>query len=147
MRREKPAGVDLLGIIMLIGGLFSILAGLDSIGFAAIYSSVAPVNTAASSTLGAVADYAAIWGSIILAIGVGSFIVSFGLFYGRRWAWSWTMALSIIGIVLPIMNIVVGYWPAVFTLIISGLVIYYLTRQEVRVYFGRRISAPSDTAA
>jgi uncharacterized membrane protein (DUF2068 family) len=73
--------------------------------------------------------------------------VAYGLFYGRSWGWSGAMALAIIGIVIPIMNIIVGYWPSVFTILLSVLIIYYLTRQEVRVYFGRKISAPSDVNA
>jgi hypothetical protein len=147
VRRQRPLGVDLLGIILLINGLFAFLAGLDLLGIAALFSSVAPINAAASGTFGAVAEYAAVWGSILMAIGIGSFVVASGLFYGRGWAWSGAIALAITGIVIPIINIIAGYWPAVFTMIISGLIIYYLTRHEVRLYFGRKISTPSDTAA
>jgi hypothetical protein len=143
MQMEKPAGVDLLAIVLLINGIFSFFSGLDSLYFASFLASVVPINTAVPSIVEATAQYVAIWGSIILAIGIGSFLAAYGLFYGRSWGWSAAMALAIIGIVIPIMNIVVGYWPSVFTILLSVLIIYYLTRQEVRVYFGRKISAPS----
>ena len=143
MQTEKPAGVDLLAIIILINGIFSFFSGLDSLYFASFLASVVPINTAVPGIVEATAQYVAIWGSIILAIGIGSFLVAYGLFYGRSWGWSGAMALAIIGIVIPIMNIIVGYWPSVFTVLLSALIIYYLTRQEVRVYFGRKISAPS----
>lgn len=147
MQTEKPPGVDLIGIIMLINGIFAFFSGLDSLYFASFLATAIPINTAVPGIIEATAQYTAIWGSIILAIGIGSFLVAYGLFYGRSWGWSGAMALAIIGIVIPIMNIIVGYWPSIFTMLLSGLVIYYLTRQEVRAYFGKKISSPSDAAA
>ena len=147
MLREKPAGVDLLGIIMIISGLFAFFTGLDSIGFAAFLATVLPINTAIPGIVDATAGYLAFWGSILFVLGIASFIVAFGLFNGKSWAWSGAMALAIIGIIIPVMNIIVGYWPSIFTILFSGLVIYYLTREEVRAYFGRQMAAQSDAAA
>jgi hypothetical protein len=110
MLTEKPAGVDLLAIVLLINGIFSFFSGLDSLYFASFLSSVVPINTAVPGIVEATAQYVAIWG-------------------------------------LPIMNIIVGYWTSVFTILLSVLIIYYLTRREVLVYFGRKISAPSDVNA
>ena len=147
MLRTKPSGVDLLGMVMLINGMFAFFTGLDSLGFAAFLATLLPINTAVPGFLGATAGFLAVWGSILFVLGIASFIVAFGLFGGKRWAWSGAMALAIIGIVIPIINILAGYWPSIFTLLLSALIIYYLTRQEVRAYFGRRISAASDAAA
>jgi hypothetical protein len=147
MVRAKPFGVDLLGIVMLINGMFAFFTGLDSLGFAAFLATLLPINTAVPGFVDATAGFLAVWGSILFVLGIASFVVAFGLFGGKRWAWSGAMALAIIGIVIPIINIIAGYWPSIFTLLLSALIIYYLTRQEVRVYFGRRISAASDTAA
>jgi hypothetical protein len=148
MQQEKPGGVDLLGILMVISGMFEVFSGIDALGFAAFLATVAPINTAIPGTVGgAVADYAAIWGSIILAIGIGSFIVAYGVFYGRSWGWSGAVALAIIGIVIPIMNIIAGYWPSIITVAFSSVILYYLSRPQVRAYFGRTVSAPSGAAA
>jgi hypothetical protein len=95
----------------------------------------------------AVAEGAAIWGSVILALGIGSFIVAYGLFKERGWGWSGAVALAIIGIVIPIMNIIAGYWPSVFTLILSIIILYYLSRPHVKAYFGRVPASQSDAAA
>jgi hypothetical protein len=132
---------------MLINGIFTTFSGIDSLYLASFLAATIPVNTAVPSFVESTSDFVALWGSVLLAIGIASFIVAYGLFYGRNWAWSGAMALSVIGIVIPIMNIIVGYWPSIFTLILSLIVIYYLTRAEVRLYFGRRVSAPSDAAA
>ncbi|MEP0824609.1 MAG: hypothetical protein HRF40_03915 [Nitrososphaera sp.] len=147
MQTEKPAGVDLLAIIMLINGIFAFFSGLDRLYFASFLATSIPINTSVPGIAEATAQYVAIWGAIILAIGIGSFLVAFGLFRGRGWGWSGAMALAIIGIVIPIMNFAVGYWPSIFTILLSALVIYYLTRREVRVYFGKEISSQSDADA
>ena len=147
MSRGRPFGVDLLGIIMIINAIFAFFTGLDSIGFAAFLATVLPIHTAVPGVVQASAGYLALWGSIILVIGIGAFAVSYGIFSRKSWAWSGSMALAIIGIVRPIMNIIVGYWPSFFTLLLSGLIIYYLTRKEVRSYLGRKISSRSGTAA
>ncbi len=57
------------------------------------------------------------------------------------------MALAIIGIFIPLMNVISGYWPSVFTMILSGIVLYFLFRPQVREYFGRAVSSPSSDAA
>ena len=147
MLREKPPGVDLLGIIMLISGIFAFFSGVDSLYFASFLSSLAPIQTAVPGVAEATAQFAATWGSIILILGIASFLVAYGLFYGKSWAWSGAVALSIIGIVIPIMNVLVGYWPSIFTIFLSILVLYYLSRQEVRAYFSRTVASQSDAAA
>jgi len=147
---RRPFAVDLLGIIILISAIVTFLSGLGSLGFAVFLSAVAPIHTAVpgiAQGASAAAEYVAITGAIILVIGIGEFIVSYGLFSRKNWGWSAAMALAIIGIVIPIINIIFGYWPSIFTLLLSGLIIYYLVRKDVRMYFGRKFSAKSDTAA
>ena len=147
MQQEKPLGVDLLAIVMVISGIFAVFSGIDALYFASFLKSVAPINTAMYGTFGAVATYSAVWGSIILALGIGSFMVAYGLFHGRSWGWSGAVALAIIGIVIPIMNMMAGYWPSIFTLILSIIVLYYLSRPQVKAYFGRQVSTPPSDAA
>ena len=43
-------------------------------------------------------------GGIILAVGIGYLAVSYGLLNGRGWAWTVTVILSIIGIVIQIIS-------------------------------------------
>lgn len=144
MQQEKPLGVDLLALVLVISGIFTVYSGIDALFFASFLASVAPVNT---FVFGASAQYAAIWGSILIAVGAGSFLVAYGLFHGRSWGWSGAVALAIIGIVIPLMNVVAGYWPSVFTMVLSGIVLYFLFMPQVREYFGRPVSTPSSDAA
>ncbi|HEU4445515.1 MAG TPA: hypothetical protein VFR94_12660 [Nitrososphaeraceae archaeon] len=75
-------------------------------------------------------------GGILIAIGIASFIVSYGLLKGKGWAWSVTLILSYIGIVTGIISIAGGNFLSIVQVIINIVVIWYLYRSDVKVYFG-----------
>jgi ABC-type glycerol-3-phosphate transport system permease component len=80
-------------------------------------------------------------GGILIAIGILSFVVAYGLLKGRRWAWTLTVILSIISIVLSAISIAAGSVPSIISIIISGIILYYLYRPHVKAYFGKTVSA------
>ncbi|MEO9320367.1 MAG: hypothetical protein ABI361_06815 [Nitrososphaera sp.] len=147
MLREKPTGIDLLAIVMVISGIFCFFSGIDALFFSAYLKHAVPLDTSIQGFSSALSTSAAIWGSVLLALGVGQFLAAYGLFVGSSWAWSASVALCIVGIIIPFMNIITGYWPSIFTLILSAVILYYLSRSDVKAYFGRTISEPSGAAA
>jgi uncharacterized membrane protein (DUF2068 family) len=76
-------------------------------------------------------------GGILLAIGVLSFVVAYGLLKGRSWAWTLTVVLSIISVVLNVISIATGNIASIVSLVISGIILYYLFRPHVKAYFGK----------
>jgi uncharacterized membrane protein HdeD (DUF308 family) len=80
-------------------------------------------------------------GGILIAIGIASFIVSYGLLKGKGWAWSVTLILSYIGIVTGIISIAGGNFLSIVQVIINIVVIWYLYRSDVKVYFGKPATA------
>ena len=85
-------------------------------------------------------------GGILIAIAIVSFIVAYGLLKGRGWAWTLTVVLSIISIVLNAISIAAGNIASIISIIISGIILYYLYRPHVKAYFGKGVS-PSSPAA
>jgi hypothetical protein len=75
-----------------------------------------------------------------------SFIVAYGLLKSMRWAWTLTVVLSIIGIVLNAISLVTGNLGGIVSIIISGIILYYIYRPHVKSYFGRG-SNPAAAAA
>jgi uncharacterized membrane protein (DUF2068 family) len=67
--------------------------------------------------------------------------MAYGLWRGKRWAWSLTVILSFIGIALGAASFVTGNIAAIFHLIINAIVIYYLYRPHVKVFFGKMSAA------
>jgi hypothetical protein len=99
-------------------------------------------------------------GAIVLAIGIGYLVVSYGLLKGRGWAWITTVVLTIISIVIQLVFIITTSMlntslnhdanTSLFHLIdqligiaINGIILYYLYRPYVKAYFGK--SQPSRT--
>jgi hypothetical protein len=99
-------------------------------------------------------------GAIILAVGVGYLVVSYGLLKGKGWAWTVTVILTIIAIAIQIISVisssifnasfsadmnalVSGIISHIIGLAINGVILYYLYRPHVKAYFGK--SLPSTT--
>jgi hypothetical protein len=112
-------------------------------------------------------------GSVMIAIGIVSFVIAYGLLKGLRWAWTVTIVLSIISIVLSVITAIatvqalVGLglgiilpptaiidpssppppFGAIISIIISGIIIYYLHRPNVKAYFGKAAERTDATPA
>ena len=76
-------------------------------------------------------------GGIITAVGVVSFIVAYGLLKGMGWAWTLTVVLPIISILLNAISLATGKFRWNSCVIISGIILYYIYRSPVKSYFGR----------
>jgi hypothetical protein len=141
---HRPTGLTILALLFIIAGAFTLLAGITTLE-AAIAQASAPILT----------DLEALFiplGIEILCI--ASFVVALGLFTVKSW-WVWLVAvvLSAIGLVVNVVSIVV---PNMFTIAITvalvgiainAIVLYYLSRRNVRQYFGKMATArePSTT--
>ncbi|HYZ58046.1 MAG TPA: hypothetical protein VE544_00205, partial [Nitrososphaeraceae archaeon] len=110
-------------------------------------------------------------GSVMVAIGIVSFIVAYGLLKGMGWAWTVTIVLSIISIALSVIAIATVHalvwlgtgiilpaetinpspppppFGAISIIIISSVIIYYLYRPNVKAYFGKAAARTDATPA
>src|SRR5262245_21416995 len=97
-------------------------------------------------------------GGIVLAVGIGYLVVSYGLLKGKGWAWTITVVLSIIAIIVQIISAITtanvllsydindscaGIISHIIGIAINGVIIYYLFRSHVKACFGK--SRPSTT--
>lgn len=79
-------------------------------------------------------------GVVLLAIAIVSFLVAYGLLKGLGWAWTVTVILSVSSIVLNAISIATGNIASIISIIISGIILYYLYRPHVKTYFGKGVS-------
>jgi uncharacterized membrane protein HdeD (DUF308 family) len=109
--KNRPLGVTIISVLTAIGGIIFLASGavLLLIGI----------------------------GIIFLALGVAYLVMAYGLWTGKRWAWTITLILSGIGIILAIISIAAGNIGSIVSIIIHAVVIYYLYRPSVKVYFGK----------
>jgi uncharacterized membrane protein (DUF2068 family) len=76
-------------------------------------------------------------GGVLIAIGIGYLVVSYGLLKGKGWAWTVTLILSFIGIVFGIISLVGGNFFSIIQLIINVAIVYFLYKPQVKAFFGK----------
>jgi hypothetical protein len=137
--KKRPTGVTVIAILVIIGGILLLLAGIAPVAVGSLFLSQI-------TGLGFV-----IIGSIILAVGIGYLAVSYGLLKGKRWAWTITVVLLFIGIAIDVASIIFGSFAinmnisnflsansgSVASIIISIIILYYLYSPHIKSYFGK----------
>ncbi len=185
IRQPYPTSVTIIAILNIIMGIILLLGGIAFVAAGIILSSL-PSSALEDESLAA--DYSVIddfseippslivggpiaIGSVMVAIGIVSFIVAYGLLKGMRWAWTVTVVLSIISIVLSVIAIVTVHalvwlgtgiilpaetinpspppppFGAISIIMISSVIIYYLYRPNVKAYFGKAAARTDATPA
>jgi hypothetical protein len=143
-------GVTLIGVLDIIAGLIFLFAGIALLAVIPIISS-SPERFGTNSSslpfqlLSGTLGYA-IAGATI-ALGIADTIIGIGLLKGKQWAWKIAVALAFISIAGDIITLVlqsnfllannsspVG---SIIGIIIDGVILYYLYRPHVKVYFGK----------
>jgi hypothetical protein len=124
---QRPTGVTILAILAFIGGVLSILAGLALVGLGGVFA-------AAGGGLAILFGiYALVWGALALWIG-------WGFWQLRPSAWRWGVILMVVGVVIAVLQIILGYSDfvgGIISIAIDLAVIYYLTTPAVRAAFGQ----------
>ena len=157
METNRPLGVTIIAILRIIGGIILLLGGIGLVTIAPFVGQL-NVNTTSSTTDNCVpvtangtginlsnnntsflffAAFIGIIGSILIVLGIASFVVAWGLLKGKGWAWTVTIIITIISLVFNALSIVSGNIGAIVGIIIDGVIIYYLYRPNVKSYFGR----------
>jgi len=131
---SKLAGVDRLIILAVIDGIIEILG-------AALFLVVTSVSL---SWLGALVGPGLVrlvflilsaLSFLLLFCGVASFFLAYGLWRGRGWAWTWELISAIVGLAASV--IALGAGIGLIGVASNALTIYYLTRTEVKAFFGK----------
>ena len=139
---EKPLGVSIMAVLIGLGGMVMIIAGIGAMAIAPMLQVFSQSQDA--PVLGGIAVAS---GAITLALGIASIVVAYGLLKGRRWAWTAAVALSIASIVVAAISIAGGSYGSAISVIINGMTLYYLFKPHVRAYFGRVVATRAGDAA
>jgi uncharacterized membrane protein (DUF2068 family) len=76
---------------------------------------------------------------VLLVLGGIEFVLAFGVWSGKGWAWVSSLAFAILSVVFFVFSLFLR--PGLgelFSLIIDLLVLYYLMHPRVEAYFGKR---------
>jgi len=152
-QKHRPLGITIIAILTIIGGIGFLASGIGALAFAPFLSNVnisSNMSPSAGTTTtvipqGLLVGLSAGIGAVFIALGIAYFVMAYGLWKGKGWAWTITVILSFIGIALGIVSIVTGNIGAIFHLIINAVVVYYLYRPHVKAFFGKATTAAPTT--
>jgi hypothetical protein len=159
--RNRPTGVRILGILGIVGGSISIIFGIGMAVIGSIGSQFSETDIFDTSELdlpdGNSTDNATVYnkvkkifesffilGIILIPYGIAGIIVSWFFLNGKRWAWIGAVIYTIISIIITIFIIVSltlttddsSIGGNIVSFGISGVILWYLYRPNVRLYFG-----------
>ena len=122
------------GIIMLaVAGIGGVVLSIDSGDFSTdIPDEMFEERNMSSDEIEAVrmlADILEYLVPVLVAVGMFSFVVAFGLLTGKRWSWKIAVIFSIIAIIVGLIDII--------SAVINLVILYYLYRPHVKKYFKR----------
>jgi uncharacterized membrane protein (DUF2068 family) len=147
--RSRPFGVTIVSILAGINGVVLIVLGiiatfiLPAIIVPAIVSHLnfttgSGSSSQMASSVAALASNALMTGGAVgIAIGVAWFVLAWGLWTAKGWAWIVTVILAIISIIFNLYGALTIHVEHIISLIIAGVILYYLYRPNVKAYFGR----------
>ena len=165
-KQKRPPGVTIIAILAIISGIILLFGGLTLIGAGALFSTApadVPNNSNGLESMGSFFGMAfLLLGAILLVIGVGYLVMSYGLLKGKGWAWTITIILTVISIAIQIVSgitnsiviasisndgasIVSGWVVQIIGIAIDIIILYYLYRPHVKAFFGKSHPITSPT--
>ncbi len=147
--KVRPVGIGIISILQAIVSLFMLIGGIALIGLAAFLSvggwgvvsevelemALREVPWASGFTavplMALTTTFLTVIGIIVLAIAVIGFVLAWGLWGGKRWAWAATLVLSALGILANLFSLPVS----IIGILIYAAIVYYLTRSYVKAYY------------
>ena len=123
--KVRPSGITVLVVLEILAGLGLLLGGAM---FAVLASFSGGFGGMMGGVLGALSGAI---GVIFVVMGIITFFIAYGLWTGKGWARMFGLVIAGIGIILGILSLPSG----IISIIIDGIIIYYLTRPHVVQFF------------
>ncbi len=149
MQRNRPIGVTIVAILMIVNGAFVVGGGIFAIYI--VPKAITPELTSNLTNItignqtniqlgdmmtGVITTVVIVVSSISIALGIAAFVLAWGVLNGKGWSWTITVILAIISLIFSVLSLGGASFTSVVTLIINGIILYYMYRPPVKTYFG-----------
>ena len=133
-RPPRPTGITIIAILAILIGVLGILGGVAIIGFSALLST----STLGSANVAFLTGSGLILGGIVVIFSLIWLGVGVGFLHGKGWAWTLGMLFGVLSIIGAASFVAVaGGYSGIVGVLIWGMMIYYLTRNRVKSFFGK----------
>jgi hypothetical protein len=120
--KKRPTVVKILVLIVTIGSIIPILAGVMMLTGGSAYEGYFMQELLSR-----------ILPTYYVLIGVIGLVVAWGLWRGRGWAWTLALIIFIIGIIMDLITLPTG----IVGVVIDAIVLYLLFRPDTRRFCGK----------
>jgi len=129
--QQRPTGITVLAILAVIGGLLGLCGSVTLFGLGGLGAMAGEVSSGIMASLfGAVGVVSAV---LYLAFGFGAWTL-------KPWAWLLGIIGAGLAIVTNLLSLITGnatFVAALISLIVPGIILWYLFRPEIKAVFGR----------
>ncbi len=126
---ERPFGVTVIAVLAGIGGVLGILGGIGGLAISSMFSGYGHGGAMLSALI-------MVYSLLAIIFGVLDLILAWGLWNGFEWAWLLGVILSGLGALIALLSLI-NNPGSIISLIVNGIILYYLFKPEVKAYFGR----------
>jgi hypothetical protein len=135
---KRPTGVTVLAILEILGGLAGLGGGAVLIGVAALVSSSNFATLYPQlAGIGSVSTVLYALGALALIFGILGLVLGVGFLGGKSWAWTLGIVVGVLNIIVSLVETGIGFYSDIIGIIFPIIIIYYLMRPHVKVFFGK----------
>jgi hypothetical protein len=126
-QKNRPIGVTIIAVLAALGGIMELVAAT----FAVV--EIEPILEVLPP------DLAYVYRGHVAAAGVASIVIGYGMLKGLRWAWPWAVVGLLISVAWAGAEALIkpDVVSTVASIIIAGVMVYYLHMPNVKAFFGR----------
>ncbi len=131
----RPRAIGAIAALIAVNAVIELMLGVAALGIGAI----AALEGVLPEIAGAV-----VIGAVLTVLGIAGLAVALGLWRRRRWAWLATLVLQGIAVIQLVLvlaseGLTGALGLGLYTLVVTPLVFFYLTRPHVAAAFGHRL--------
>ncbi len=127
---SRPLGVTILAILALIGGIFGLVGGAGAVFGGGI---------AAAAGFVQISGLVTVMGLAVVALAVVSLALAYGFWTLKPWAWQLGIVLEVVNVAVSVLQVIfggAGFASILGTLVVAGIILWYLNTPDVRKAFG-----------
>ena len=117
---ERPLGVTIIAILAGLGGVLGLLAALTLL-----------------SVIGLVGGLGTFFFVLAMVVAIVSLVFAYGAWTLQPWAWTLGIVLQALAVVNALYAIADGDTSGIVSLLIAGVILWYLFQPDVKAAFGR----------
>ena len=117
---ERPLGVTIIAILAGLGGVLGLLGAVTFL-----------------SVFGAVGGLGTFFLVLALVVAIVSLIFAYGAWTLQPWAWTMGIVLEALAVVSALYAIADGDTSGIISVLIAGVILWYLFQPDVKAAFGR----------